>query len=151
MLSTGTKNEGAQRQAWERNGIVWGRPLPGMAASDLRGVLDGLAARPDTQGARVEIRARGTGDLALAAIFAAAQDRRITVVDVDLAGCCYAKRNLPLIPRVLQHGDVCQWAALLAQGQVTLRRLPAEAGDPGWLAAVFTATRNKKGLRIETH
>ena len=101
MLSTGTKNEGAQRQAWERNGIVWGRPLPGMAASDLRGVLDGLAARPDTQGARVEIRARGTGDLALAAIFAAAQDRRITVVDVDLAGCCYAKRNLPLIPRVL--------------------------------------------------
>jgi cephalosporin-C deacetylase-like acetyl esterase len=149
MLSTGTKNEGAQRQAWERNGIVWGRPVPGMAATDLRGVLDGIAERPDAEKDRVGLRSRGAGDLALAAIFAAGLDCRITAFDVDLAGCCYAKRNLPLVSGVLKHGDVCQWAALLAQRQITLRRLPKEAGDPGWLTGVFKAAGNRKGLPIE--
>ena len=30
LFSTGGQNAAGQRQAWERNGIVWGRPVPGM-------------------------------------------------------------------------------------------------------------------------
>jgi len=35
-------------------------------------------------------------------------------------------------------GDVAQWAALLADRTLTLRNLPAEAGDRQWLAAAFS-------------
>jgi hypothetical protein len=68
---------------------------------------------------------------------------------VDLCGSCFAKRNLALVPFVLQHGDVLQWAALSAQRKVTLRNVPPEAGDRAWLAAVFRAAGNAAGLRIE--
>lgn len=138
-----------QRQAWERNGIVWGRPVPGMAATDLRGVLDGIASRSDADMSRVQIMTRGSGDLAVAALFAAALDRRITDLDADLAGCCFAKRNLALVSRVLEHGDVLQWAALSAQRRLTLRNVPPEAGDKAWLAAAFQAAGNAAGLQID--
>ena len=138
-----------QRQGWERNGIVWGRPVLGMAATDLRALLDRLASRSDADLGRVEIVARGSGDLAMAALFAAALDPRITALDVDLCGCSFAKRNLALVPFVLQHGDVLQWAALSAGRRVTLRNVPAEAGDRAWLAGVFRAVGNATGLRIE--
>ncbi len=148
LFATGP-DEKSQRHAWERNGIVWGRPVLGMAATDLRGVLDGIAGRPDADTARVEIVARGSGDLAAAALLAAALDPRIAEVDVDLAGCSFAKRNLALVSCILQHGDVLQWAALSANRKVALRNVPPEAGDRVWLAAVFEAAGNAAGLRIE--
>ena len=92
---------------------------------------------------------RGSGDLAVAALFAAALDRRITDLDADLAGCCFAKRNLALVSRVLEHGDVLQWAALSAQRRLTLRNVPPEAGDKAWLAAAFQAAGNAAGLQID--
>ena len=147
MFATATDRE-KQGQAWERNGIVWGRPVLGMAATDLRGLLDGIAARPDADASRIAIVARGSGDLAAAAVFAAALDPRITALDVDLAGCCFAKRNVALVPRVLQHGDVLQWAALSARRMLTLRNVPPEAGDTAWLAAAFQAVGNREGLGI---
>jgi len=140
-----------QRQAWERNGIVWGRPVPGMAATDLRGVLDGIASRSDADMSRVQVTARGSGDLAVVALFAAALDRRITGLDVDLAGCCFAKRNLALVSRVLEHGDVLQWAALSARRKLTLRNVPPQAGDKAWLAAAFQAAGNAAGLQTESN
>jgi hypothetical protein len=138
-----------QAQAWERNGIVWGRPVLGMAATDLRGLLDGIASRPDADASRIAVVARGSGDLAMAALFAAALDLRITALDVDLAGCCFAKRNVALVSRVLQHGDVLQWAALSAGRKLTLRNVPPEAGDRAWLAAAFQAAGNREGLGIK--
>jgi cephalosporin-C deacetylase-like acetyl esterase len=148
LLSTGTKNEAGQRQAWERNGIVWGRPVPGMAATDLRGVLDGVASRSDADSGRVAVICRKSGGLAIAALFAAVLDRRISALDLDLAGCSFEKRNLPPVSYVLQHGDVLQWAALLADRKVVLRNVPAEAGDPAWLASVFAAAGNPAGVEI---
>jgi cephalosporin-C deacetylase-like acetyl esterase len=144
-----TKNQARQALAWERNGIVWGRPVPGMAATDLAGVLDGIIARPDADPKRITVVARGSGDLAIAALFAAILDRRITAVDVDLAGCCFAKRNLPLVSCVLQHGDVLQWAALLADRKLSLRNVPPEAGDPAWLARAFAGVGNAASLQVK--
>jgi hypothetical protein len=148
MLSTGGTDTNLQRRAWQRNGIVWGRPVPGMACTDMQGVLDGLAARPDADVSRVKLISRKSGDLAIAALFAAAVDPRVTSADVDFHGGCFQKRNLPLVCAVLQYGDVLQWAALAADRKLTLRNVPPEAGDPAWLRTVFAAAGNRDGLRV---
>ena len=148
MFATGD-NTGRQQAAWQRNGIVWGRPESGMACTDIRAVLDGISRHRDADMIRVEMIARKSPSLAAAVLFAAAFDSRVKSVDVDLAGCCYQKRNLPLVCGVLEHGDVFQWAALLADRKLTLRHVPPEAGDPTWLAEVFTLSKNSDGLRIE--
>ncbi len=122
--------------------------MPGMGATDLRAVLDRLVARPDADAGRVTVISRKSGGLAIAALLAAVLDRRIGAVDLDFAGCCFEKRNLPLVSCVLQHGDVLQWAALLADRKVVLRNVPGEAGDPAWLAGVFTAAGNAAGLQV---
>ena len=138
LAATGNAAAAAQRQAWERNGIVWGRPVPGMGCTDLRAVLDAVLARSDVDPQRVEVIARGSGEAALVALFAAALDERITAADVDFAGCCFANRKLPSVPFVLRHGDVLQWAALVAPRKLALRNVPAGAGDGDWLAAAYT-------------
>jgi len=148
MLSTGTKDKNQQWQAWQRNGIVWGRPVPGMACTDIAAVLDGLSTRSDADMARVTLRSRQSGGLAIAALFAAALDSRIDSVDVDFDSACFQKRNLPLVSGVLQYGDVLQWAALLADRQLTLHDIPSEAGDPAWLQRVLAAVGNGEGLQV---
>jgi dienelactone hydrolase len=172
LFSTGGQNAGAQRQAWERNGIVWGRPVPGLAATDLRAVLDGLAAREDVDLARVTVtvgrsgdpslaaedgRVRDpthgvtvgrSGDLSIAALAAMALDARITAADLDFAGACFENRKLPLVSCVLQYGDVAQWAATVADRRLTLRNVPAEAGDPAWLSQAFAAAGNPAGIVV---
>jgi hypothetical protein len=149
MLSTGGKDVKLQRRAWQRNGIVWGRPVSGMACTDIRRVLDRLSARSDADMRRVTLISRKSGDLAVAALFLAAMDARVAVADLDLDGCCFQKRNLPLVSCVLQHGDVLQWAALAADRKLTLRNVPPEAGDPAWLRKVFSLVDNGDGLFID--
>jgi dienelactone hydrolase len=136
----------AIQHAWERNAIVWGRPLAGMACTDLRAVLDGALRRPEARRSSVLVLSRGAGGLAMAALYAAALDKRITALDADLCGACYANGKLPPLPFVLWHGDVLQWTALLADRKVTLRNLPPEAGDPAWLAQAFALRNNAQGL-----
>jgi dienelactone hydrolase len=135
--------------AWERNSIVWGRPLAAMACTDISAVLDGLASRPDADVAKVQIVSRNSGSLAMAVIFAAALDNRITSIDVDLQNCCYENRKLPVLPFVLQYGDVLQWAALLGDKKLTIYDLPPEAGDPNWLAKVFDLSGNRENFYIK--
>lgn len=147
LFST-TGDDTRQRTAWERNGIVWGRPVLGMASTDLRAVLDGLVVRPDADPKRITLLARDSAGLAAAALFTAALDARVTSADVDLQGCCFAKGNLPLVSCILQHGDVLQWASLLADRKLTLRNLPEEAGDVEWLTTLFGMLDNKGGLKI---
>jgi dienelactone hydrolase len=149
MASTGTGGDAAlQQKAWERNGIVWGRPVPGMAATDLRGVLDGLSARPDADMTKVRMVGCDSGEAAIAVLFAAVLDGRVAVADLDFRGCSFEKRNLPLVSCVLQHGDVLQWAALLADRKLAIRNVPPEAGDPAWLRAAFAAKGNMAGLSM---
>jgi hypothetical protein len=110
--------------------------------------VDGLGARPDADLARVALVARNSGDAALVALFAAALDERVAAVDADLAGCSFQKGNLPVVPGVLRHGDVLQWAALAAPRKLTLCGVPPEAGDPAWLTAAFRAAGGAANLRI---
>ena len=132
--------------AWQRNAMLWGRPLPGMAATDLCAVMNHVLARPDADASSVSVVARD--NLAIAALFAAALDDRISSLDVDFKGRCFEKRNLPLVPFVLRHGDVLQWSALLATRRLTLAGVPKEAGQPDWLRKVFEAAGNAGGLRL---
>jgi hypothetical protein len=120
-----------------------------MACTDIQGVLDGLSARPDADMTRVKLLSRESGDLAIAVLFATAIDPRIAEADVDLAGCCFQKRNVPLVSCVLQHGDVLQWAALAADRKLALCSVPPEAGDPTWLRAVFCLAGNSDGLDLD--
>ncbi|MBE7560654.1 hypothetical protein HS125_17640 [bacterium] len=162
-------------RAWERNSIVWGRPIAGMMATDLIRTLDGVlkhlgsAGADGVDGGDVTVITRDSADLAVAALFAAALDERIRRVDADLADACFAKtetfggwwlppgydpsvrpaNGLSMVPFILRHGDVLQWAALSADRQMVLRNLPAEAGDAGWLSGVFAAVGNARGVTIE--
>ena len=132
--------------AWERNAMLWGRPIPGMAATDLLGVVDCLANRSDVDPASISLVARGR--LAAAALFAAGLDDRIAALDVDLQSKCFETRSLPLVPFVLQRGDVLQWSALLAGRRLALAGVPKEAGDTSWLREVFRAAGNPDGLQL---
>ena len=151
LFSTGGTDHQLQRRAWERNGIVWGRPVPAMACTDLRAVLDGLSRRGDINREKIELITRASGDLAIAALFTASLDPRITALDVDMNGCCYDKRNLAVVPFVLQYGDVLQWAALLADRELAIRDIPEQAGDPAWLRRIFTVAGNRSGLQVDRH
>jgi hypothetical protein len=44
--------------------------------------------------------------------------------------------------------DPLQWAALLADRRLTIRNVPAEAGDATWLAENFALASNRAGLEI---
>ncbi|MBM4046200.1 MAG: hypothetical protein FJ279_13900 [Planctomycetes bacterium] len=131
---------------WQRNALLWGRPLPGMTATDLNAVVAAVAVRPDADLESITLVARDS--LAPAALFAAAFDDRIAALEVDLAGKCFETRRPPLVPFVLRHGDVLQWSALLATRRLTLAGLPKEAGDPAWLRDVFRAVGNPDGLKL---
>lgn len=99
------------RAAWTRNSIVWGRPIAGMAATDLRAVLDLMLARPDADRSRVQLRARG--EVAAGALFAALLDPRFLRVELDLEGRSWADGTLAPVPFVLRRGDVGHWRRLL--------------------------------------
>ena len=146
--STGSSNPGSQATAWQRNGIVWGRPVAGMAVTDLKAVLDSVAARPDADMEQVSVTANGSGDLAAACLFAMILDPRIADADLDFAGSCYEKRNLMVVPRVLLYGDVLEWSVLAADRRVTLRNLPPEAGEAGRLKPVLECLGNPGGVEV---
>ncbi len=142
--------------AWDRNSILWGHPIPGMMIADLRGVLDFLEQDRDAKGASVQVTARGSAALALAALLAACLDPRIDAVDADFQGRCFEKsalwssdRNgLPTISGILRYGDVPQWAALLADRRVTLRHVPQSDATRRWLQDVFAKFGTTGNLRL---
>ncbi|HUT33779.1 MAG TPA: hypothetical protein VNE39_09880 [Planctomycetota bacterium] len=142
----GEGNPASFEGSWQRNAMLWGRPLPGMAATDLCAILDYVVSRQEADGDRITLRARG--NVSFAALFAAAWDDRVGALDVDLGGRCFEKRNAPLVPFVLQHGDVFQWAAAMADRRLTLTCVPPESGDPAWLKDAFRAAGNPEGLHL---
>lgn len=133
----------------QKNAIVWGRPFPGMACTDLCAILDGICSWPELKGKEVTIITRNAAAHAVAALFTAILDKRIAALDLDFQGKCFTNRDLPLVPFVLQHGDVLQWAALLADRDLTLRQLPKAVGDATWLVRLFELLQNDAGLTIK--
>ena len=142
----GEGRAGTFEGVWQRNAMLWGRPVSGMAATDILAVLDYAAARKDAKREDISLVARGR--TAVAALLAAALDSRIKAVDVDLASRCFADRRRPVVPFILRHGDVLQWSALLADRKLTLATVPEAAGDPAWLKTVFRVASNSHGLRL---
>ncbi|MFQ5810494.1 MAG: alpha/beta hydrolase family protein [Armatimonadota bacterium] len=133
--------------AWTRNAILWGRPLPGQAATDLQAALDFLSTRPEADLTRVRLVAAGRP--AAAALLAAVLDPRFDPVELDFQGRSFGNGKLPLVPSVLRHGDVCQWAAALADRSVTLTGLAEDEEGVGQLRAAFEATGDLGALQIE--
>jgi len=131
---------------WRRNAMLWGRPIAGMAVTDIGSVLNYIAGRKDVEQASVSLVGRGRS--AVVSLLAAAGDPRVKSLDVDLASRCFADRKAPMIPFILRHGDVLQWSALLAGRKLKLAGLPKAAGDPQWLKNAFRAAGNSKGLQL---
>jgi len=127
---------------WNRNAVTWGRPVPAMAASDLRDVLDGTLAEYGVVPDRVDLITQNSWALAAAGLFATARDERFTHVEVDLLGGSFAGCSQPSVPCVLQHGDVIEWASLLADRNLRLRNVPV---DTTWIEGIFTLLDNEDG------
>ena len=142
--------------AWDRNSILWGHPIPGMMTADLRCVLDFLANDRGMKGTPVQVTARDSAALALAALLGTCLDPRIGAVDADFQGHCFEKtalwssdRNgLPTVSSILKFGDIPQWAALLADRCVTLRHVPQSAATRHRLEEVFAKFGAAGNLRL---
>jgi hypothetical protein len=142
--------------AWDRNGIIWGRPVPGMMAHDLRSVIDFLANQPGLRDAGVHLWTKETSALALTALFAACLELRIKSIDADFLGHRFEKAGLwkddltalPTVSRILCYGDIPQWAALLADRRLTLRHVSLSGGERRSLEEAFARLGNGKGLKL---
>jgi hypothetical protein len=141
--------------AWDRNGILWGQPVPGMMVHDLRSVITSVESRSHLPEPHIQIITQDTPALALTALFSACLDRRITAIDVDFKGRCFVKGagwqndpdGLPVVSQILCHGDILQWSAVLADRHVTLRHLPRSEANRHWLEAVFARLGNQANLK----
>jgi hypothetical protein len=144
--------------AWDRNGIIWGRPVTGMMVHDLRSVIDALLKRAGFEKFRVVVVTKDTSALAAAALFAACLDPRIAAVDADFKGFRYEKSGpwkddfsaLPLVSRILRFGDIPQWAVLLADRGLTLRGVPMALAERRVLESAFSRFGNGKRLTLMT-
>ena len=56
LFRTAGGDHAAQHPAWQRNSLLWGRPVPGMAVTDLRCILDYLESRSDADMDQLEDR-----------------------------------------------------------------------------------------------
>jgi dienelactone hydrolase len=141
------------QRAWQRNAIVWDRPLVGMIATDIRKVVDYLQSRPDVDFKQLRIIGKAssvdaTYSVPLGVLFAAALDPRLKEIDVDLGGKSFEERSLPTVPFILWHGDVLNWAACVADRKLTLRNVSDKAGDLGWLKATFAHASSIENLHL---
>lgn len=116
---------------WKWWAHSFGRPLCGLAVSDVRASLDYLAARPDLDGRLVRLFGLGE-DVGVAALFAAALDDRVEecVCDLAHADLHRVEHHLPvqerrpeaIIPGMIGEGNLDAWAALVAPRKLTCLR-----------------------------
>jgi uncharacterized protein len=157
----GFASDANQRQrpladAWDRNGILWGRPIPGMMTTDLRAVVEFLERERGIENPVIRVTAPDSAPLALAALLTACLDPRIEEIDVDFRGRSLEKAGLwsndraglPNISGILRYGDIPQWAAVLADRRVTLRHLPQSDATRRWLESVFAEQGNATNLHF---
>ncbi len=117
-------------RAWDRNSILWGRPLSGMTAIDIKNVIGFLSEYYKVQFKSVRIIAdfdsenrHDSINTALGTLFAAAFDSRITEVEVDLGNFTFKNGREIVLPNILKYGDVQQILYLLANKNLTVHNL----------------------------
>ena len=91
----------AQRSAWERNGIVWGRPVPAMGCTDLCGILNAVlppanTAWPNVDAGRVSVIVRGSPAWRLRPCL----PRRSILASA---------RPTSILPRAVSRNATCRW------------------------------------------
>jgi len=141
---------------WNRNGIIWGRPVPGMMATDLECVVNDIVKRQGLKDVEVHLWTKNAAALASAALFAACLDPRIVSVDADFKGHRFEQAvlwrddltALPMVSRVLCFGDIPQWSILLADRRLTLRQVPFHPGERRALEEAFARLGNRRSLRV---
>ena len=98
------------KDAWNRSGLWWGRPLTGMAVTDIGFVVDFAKTQcADANLKEIRLVAKNSEELAVAALFAALLNPNITKLDADLNGVSYKNGNLPFVSGILRYGDIPQW------------------------------------------
>ena len=113
VLAVDTRLRGELRRDWRWNEMIWGRPADGMAAHDLNCVAAYLRSRKDVDASRIFLL--GLGDTGRSALFATALDSRWAGVALDSVGPLYSDSGATnVLPNVLRHGDLPQFAALIA-------------------------------------
>ncbi len=91
--------------AWTRNGILWGRPLPGMTTTDLLAIIDFVAQEfPE---APVTLKAEGS--VIAGAVFAACLSDKVSNAEIETEGLSFEDGSLPLVSGILQYGDIDFW------------------------------------------
>ena len=145
LFSLGDGSVKSHKCAWERNSIVWGRPLPGMAVTDLIGILNGVCKRADVDANIISIIALDSS-ASTSALFTAILDPRLKTIELNFEDKCFKTRTLPTVPNILKHGDILEFSSLLADRNLTLKKVPKKAGDRRWLADVFKENQNAAGL-----
>ena len=103
------------RDAWNWMSVWWGRSITGMSVTDISLVVD--FASTQCSGANpkeVRLVGRDSEELAVAGLFAALLNPKITKTDLDLNAVSYNNGKLPFIPGILRYGDIPQWRSMLA-------------------------------------
>ncbi len=121
VMAMDPRMRGELQRRWFWNQVIWGRPEEGMAAHDLNAARRFLGSRADVDPGRVFVV--GLGDLGRAALHAAALDSHWAGVAVEDVGPLYADMCVTnVLPNVLRHGDLPQFAALTAPRPLWLNR-----------------------------
>jgi hypothetical protein len=119
--------EHANDESYAWSSLVLGKPLAGQRVTDLLAVVQGLCSRPDLNGRRLVLAARGTP--AVPALFAAALEPAID--GLYLAGGLVSFQSIVetedynhpfgnFVPNLLLHTDLPELAASMAPRRVVL-------------------------------
>jgi len=102
------------RSAWNWMSVWWGRPITGMSVTDIHFAVDfAQTLCSDAKPQEIRLIARNSGELAVAALFAALLNPKITKLDVDFNEVSYKTGRLPFVSGILRYGDIPQWRELL--------------------------------------
>jgi hypothetical protein len=117
---------GSLARNWSLDGVLLGRPEAGMAATDLRAIVDVLTQQPGVNAKPVSLVA--LGETGVSALCAAVLDERIGGLIIPALGPTYAEgRPTPLIGNLLRAGDLPHLAATLAPRRLHIGGVKPEA------------------------
>lgn len=92
-------------RAWTRNSIFWGRPLPGMTATDILAVVEFISEEMPA----LLLTLKAAGSMVAGAVFAACLSDKISETDIETEGLSFKNNSLPLVPNILKYGDIDFW------------------------------------------
>jgi len=97
--------DGDYALAWTRNSILWGRPLPGMTATDILAVIEFVVS----EAPELIPTLKAAGSTVAGAVFATCLSDTINETEIDTEGLSFKNDSLPLVPSILNYGDIDFW------------------------------------------